>query len=70
MISLKLDDVLCLSVFHPNPLESRKLKDGDDGLEQYNRSHALGWATRVNGRNGLSSDSLRITNPINSSDIG
>ena len=53
MIFVKLDDVLCLSVTQPNPLGSRKLNDGHDGLEQNNRSHALFWATKVNGRIGL-----------------
>lgn len=53
MISLKLDDVLCLSVLNSNPLGSRKLDDGHAGLEQDNRSHALDWETKVNGRNGL-----------------
>ena len=43
----------------PGYLESRKLNDGNDGLEQENRLYALYWATKVNGRNGLSSGSLQ-----------
>ena len=45
--------LLCLSVFQSNSLGSRKLKDGDDGLEQGNRSYALDWATMENGRTRL-----------------
>ena len=61
---------LCVCIAHPNPIESRKLKDGDNGLEQDNRSYALDWTTKVNWRNGLSSDSLQVTNQFDSSDIG
>ena len=70
MIIVKLDDVLCLSVTQPNPLGSRKFNDGDDGLKQGNRSYVLVWATKMNGRNGLSSGSLQITYQFDSSDIG
>lgn len=52
--------LLCLTVAQSNPIRSRKLNDGHAGLEQNNRSHALVWATKVNGRNGLLAGSLQI----------
>ena len=61
---------LCLSVVQSNPIGSRKLNDGDDGLEQDNRSRALDWETMENGRNGLSSGSLQITLPNDYCEIG
>lgn len=38
----------------PNQLGPRKLKDGDDGLEKDNCSHALDWVKRMDGKNGSS----------------
>ena len=54
----------------PGYLESRKLNDGNDGLEQDNRSYALDCTTKVNGRNGLLAGILQITYQFDSSDIG
>ena len=50
-----------LSVVQSHPLGSRKLKDGDAGLEQENRSHALDWATKMIGRTGFLAGILGTT---------
>lgn len=56
--------LLCLSVVHSNPLESRKLKDGTIGLEQDNRSYALGWVKMASGRKGLLDGRVQIINQL------
>ena len=61
---------LCLSVFQSNLIGSRKLNDGHAGLEQDNRSYALDWATKENGRNGLLAGSLQITLQNDFSEFG